>query len=68
MQRVESVSLYSLMAKVEPRETVRKGAEGGFEGGFRRYEVAEMSPKEPSRRSVVLRQGCFQSFSDSLRR
>jgi hypothetical protein len=30
-------------------------SEGGFEGGFGRYEEAEMGPKEPSRRSVGLR-------------
>src|SRR5215217_1215339 len=44
-----------------------KGSEGGFEGGFGRYEETEMGPKEPSRWSVGLRQGCFQGFSDSLR-
>ena len=66
MQRVESVS-HSLMAKVEPRETVRKGAEGGFEGGFRRYEVAEMTPRAFTAICSAT-PGCFQSFSDSLRR
>jgi hypothetical protein len=45
-----------------------KGSERVFEGGFGRYEDAEMGPKEPSRRSVELRHGCSQGFSDSFSR
>src|SRR5829696_5505124 len=45
-----------------------KGSEQRSEGGFRRYEDAEMGPKEPAGRSVGLRHGHLQDFSDSLRR
>ena len=45
-----------------------KGSERVFEGGFGRYEDAEMGPKKPSRRSVELRHGCSQGLSDSFSR
>jgi hypothetical protein len=41
-----------------------KRSERAFEGGFGRYEEAEMGPIEPSRQSVGLRRRCFQGFSD----
>ena len=44
-----------------------KGSEQRSEGGFGRYEEAEMGRKEPSGRSVGLRHGHRQDFSDSLR-
>ena len=43
-----------------------KGSEQRTEGGFGRYEEVEMVRKEPSRRSVGLRYGHLQDFSDSL--
>jgi hypothetical protein len=39
--------LCSQMAKVELERLSEKGSEGDFEGGFGRYEGAEMAPKSP---------------------
>jgi hypothetical protein len=43
-----------------------KGSERGSEGEFGRNEVDETGRKEPSLRSLGLRHGSFQGFSDSL--
>jgi len=43
-----------------------KGSERGLEGGFGRYEEAEMGRKEPSQRSLGPRRGRFRGFSDSF--
>jgi hypothetical protein len=43
-----------------------KGSEQRYEGGFGCHEEAEMGRKEPSGRSVGLRHGHLQDFSDSL--
>jgi hypothetical protein len=44
-----------------------KGSEQRSEGGFGRYEEAEMGRNKPSGRSVGLRHGHLQDFSDSLK-
>ena len=43
-----------------------KGSEQGFEGGFGRYEEAEMGRKEPSQCSLGSRHGRLRGFSDSF--
>jgi hypothetical protein len=58
----------SQMAKVEPRETVRKGYEQPSKRGFRRCGDAKMSRKVRFRWSIRLHRRLFRPFSDSLRR
>src|SRR5215216_358719 len=62
----EAVSSHLRLFHTVSEKLSEKGYEQGFKGSFGRYEEAEMGQKGASRRSVGLRHGCFEGFSDSF--
>ena len=59
---------YGEVRRIHLLKLSEKESEQGFEGGFGRHEENETGRKEPSRRSLGLRHGSFQGYSDCFSR